>query len=502
MSSALFFSVGTIGLSTRGGRKPSTLLQAARHNQRAQQNERGARSHIDPALSHRNERLSGPDTPEKVAALAQTLMAGAGVAVDKLRKDYTQAVELLFSLPPDTTINTGDYFRACVAWAGERFGAGNILSADIHRDEAAPHLHVLVLPLVGGRMNGSALKSRPELAKLRESFWQEVARRFGLKKPRTGMTGQLRGDAFAAVLAKLEATSDPALRSPLWQTIRRDIERNPAPYIEALGAEVAERKRKTKSFAKIMTGKGRSTAEDRQRGALVAPTKAIAFEPQNDRKLSSGSFRPSGPSSSPTQTARDAGPVVDAGGHEVASLDRLEQAPATQPPETGGAAREVWPSGSEPAQSGGAGDLEGQSGAHRPDAETGRRWGKVGKRCVPFELGPDLQWMADALAAIPPGKRRQRAPRTERAARDVAETWAAAVMATSGKPEHDTHAASHEPADVEGTGQVRDGDHADGQWPTEGATEARDSALQLAERIIAARRAKRSRMAAGQGNAA
>ena len=30
MSSALFFAVGTIGLSTRGGRKPSTLLGAAR----------------------------------------------------------------------------------------------------------------------------------------------------------------------------------------------------------------------------------------------------------------------------------------------------------------------------------------------------------------------------------------------------------------------------------------------------------------------------------------
>ena len=89
MASELFFSVKTIGLSKQRGRKPSTIAMAARHNMRASQSERGAREHINPALSHLNEHIHGPDTPEAVAALAQTLMAGAGVAVDKLRKDYT-----------------------------------------------------------------------------------------------------------------------------------------------------------------------------------------------------------------------------------------------------------------------------------------------------------------------------------------------------------------------------------------------------------------------------
>jgi hypothetical protein len=172
-SAVLFFSVGTIGLSTRSGRSPSTLLSAARHNKRAQQRERGSRWHIDAALSYKNENLVGPDTPEGVAALARTMMEAAGVA--KLRRDYTQAIELLFSMPPDTPIDTGVYFRRCVDWAGGKFGAGNILSADIHRDESAPHCHVLVLPLVAGKMCGSALVAKGETAKLRESFGREVA---------------------------------------------------------------------------------------------------------------------------------------------------------------------------------------------------------------------------------------------------------------------------------------------------------------------------------------
>lgn len=160
VASSLYFSVGTIGLSTKGGRKPSSIVMAARHNMRASQNERGERANINPALSHLNRHLRGPSTPEMVAAVALSTMAAAGVAVDKLRKDYAQAVELLFSLPPDTQIDTGRYFVACVEWAERRFGAGHILSADVHHDETAPHCHVLVLPLVDGRMVGSALVAR------------------------------------------------------------------------------------------------------------------------------------------------------------------------------------------------------------------------------------------------------------------------------------------------------------------------------------------------------
>lgn len=110
-------------------------------------------------------------------------MAAAGVAVDKLRKDYTQAVELLFSLPPDTAINTQEYFERCVVWVERHFGAGNILSADVHRDEAAPHCHVLVLPLVDGQMRGANLLALSHVARLRDDFDKEVAKHYGMRRP-------------------------------------------------------------------------------------------------------------------------------------------------------------------------------------------------------------------------------------------------------------------------------------------------------------------------------
>ena len=292
MSSSLFFCVGTIGQSKRAGRKPSTLLGAARHNQRAIQAERGGRSHIDSALSHLNETIAGPHTPEEVVELALALMTAAGVAVAKLRKDHAQAVELLFSLPPDTTIDTGDYFRQCLAWASGKFGKANILSACIHRDESAPHCHILILPLVNGRMRGSGLITRPALAELRKSFSKEVARLYGLKEPPGRMSVAEHGRAARMVLEKLELTQDAILQSGLWLTVRRDIEREPARFLVALGIEFEVNKPQTnksqRTMAQIFTSSGKGAKHEKPIGFDI-PSKAGA-----KNSVSQGRLKPIG----------------------------------------------------------------------------------------------------------------------------------------------------------------------------------------------------------------
>jgi hypothetical protein len=312
-----FFSVGTIGLSKCGGRKPSMLIQAARHNRRAIQAELGARSHIDAERIHLNETIAGPDTPAGVAALAQDLMAGAGVNVPKLRKDHTQAIELLFSLAPGTPISSDDYFRRCVEWVGSHFGAANILSADIHRDESAPHCHVLVLPLVDGRMRGSDLIARAELVKLRQSFSLNVAQAFGLKAPPGRMAGAMRAQAVIMVLERLEATRDPVMSSPLWQTIKRDIERDPARFVAALGIEVVPvaKERKKRTMAQIFTSPGKGGKFDKEPKpigfAKPVSAKPIGFEnspekaTQKEQTLTSVGFDQKAPHSTHIKPARN-----------------------------------------------------------------------------------------------------------------------------------------------------------------------------------------------------
>ncbi|WP_176550687.1 plasmid recombination protein, partial [Tenacibaculum discolor] len=127
-------------------------------------------------------------------------------------------LELVFSLPPNHQVDDRAYFSACVKWAAKAFGGNqNILSADIHRDEAAPHCHVLILPLIEGRMVGSDLVgNRQKLLAMQSQFHTEVAARFGFKKAPDRLTGLTKQSAVCAVLTKLKALADPVLHSVVW----------------------------------------------------------------------------------------------------------------------------------------------------------------------------------------------------------------------------------------------------------------------------------------------
>ena len=63
----VIYNVGSIGLSTRCGRKPCTLLWAARHNLRKIAIELTFNTAIDSSRSNLNVLLAGPSSPEEVA---------------------------------------------------------------------------------------------------------------------------------------------------------------------------------------------------------------------------------------------------------------------------------------------------------------------------------------------------------------------------------------------------------------------------------------------------
>lgn len=308
----MLLRIGAVGLSKCGGRRPSTLAQAAGHNLRAAQNERGARAHIDPSRTSENIILHGPDTPAKIIAVAHSAMAGAGVDVTKLRKDYVQCIELLVSLPPGSGAAEDEFFAAAVAWAGARYGVENLLSGVVHRDEAAPHLHVLVLPLVGGKMSGGELRSAQALQQTTRDFFEKVARRFGLRQPERVNHAQ-RAALARAVLARLEASLDPCVRSVTWPAIRAAIEREPHSFAEALGATPETTPKRLRTMAQIFTGRGRKTAEDRARKSIVfdagglAP-KSIEFGGEKASNSTLCRVRPPQPPQNPETRAIDSWP--------------------------------------------------------------------------------------------------------------------------------------------------------------------------------------------------
>jgi hypothetical protein len=318
------FGAKTIGASTYAGRKPQTLLQAAKHNLRAIQKELGANSHIDATRICLNEIMAGPDTPACVATLALSLMAAAGVDVSKLRKDHTQAHELLFTLSTDTTVNTRDYFGHCLAWVEDQFGSGSILSAVVHLDEAAPHLHILLVPIDAGRYVGTSLIDRARLKKLRALFSAEVAPTFGLKVTEP-LTGARRSRAIEAIYDRLQTTQDAILQSALWDEVKADIARHPAHYMVRLGITHVPVNDGGAEFRRIALSTGKGGKTERR-------AKPYGFEtdPEKHRNPPCVGFRSLTPPA-PATTAPQPAPATPIEHQCFGDADQpLTEAPITQ----------------------------------------------------------------------------------------------------------------------------------------------------------------------------
>ncbi|RYE00992.1 MAG: hypothetical protein EOP50_02780 [Sphingobacteriales bacterium] len=229
------FAVKSIGMSRVNGRKPCTLLEAARHNLREIQAEQGAKGHIDPKRTQHNCIIAGPASALQVQELANSLLADLDTS--KLKRDHCQAIEAVFSLPSGSPIDPANYFAQCSDWLA-RETMLSVLSAVVHHDEAAAHLHVLLLPVKEGRHVGSAPIARPELKRLRDSYFALVAGPAGLKRDSAKLRGIVKQWAVAAVLRECEAMGLRNANGPLWPVLVVAIGRDPTAAMLALQIDV------------------------------------------------------------------------------------------------------------------------------------------------------------------------------------------------------------------------------------------------------------------------
>jgi hypothetical protein len=157
--------------------KLRTLAQvsaAARHNGR-----RGKVPNACATLRHLNRELVHLPPAGLVQGVRERLPA-------KVRRNAVLAVEAVFATSAPVADADG-WARASLAWAQDRWGAGNIVSATLHRDEpqAGPHLHLVFVPVVAGRLSGKKVfGNRADLRGMQDSYWQAVSA-FGLARGRS-----------------------------------------------------------------------------------------------------------------------------------------------------------------------------------------------------------------------------------------------------------------------------------------------------------------------------
>ena len=276
-------------LRMKGLKGKAIIVTAAKHNLREILAEldgnQGAA--IDPSRTPLNCILRGPATAAGVASEARALMAAAGIAT--LRKDALRGLEIIFSLPAGATVDQRAFFDDALAWAEQWFSVP-ILSAIVHADEAAPHCHVILLPLVDGRMRGSELMgNRIKIMAMQGDFQAKVGQRYGLARqvaPARASAAQ-RQQAIDAALAVLEANS--GLQAGLLRVLLEPHKANPEPLLLALGIAMPAARPKTKradTFAGIMT----RPCKPERKPIGVARSKPIGFAsdsmPKSEQPLS------------------------------------------------------------------------------------------------------------------------------------------------------------------------------------------------------------------------
>jgi len=276
-------------------RGPNIIRVAAKHNLREIQAEIGAGGDIDASRIHLNTVIAGALTADDVFNYADHLMSESNIK--RLRKDAVRGLEIVVSLPPTSTANRSLFFDDVLAWVKEYY-ALPVLSAVVHNDEQAPHCHIILLPLIDGRMNGSDVVGYvARMQAMQMNFHERVGRNYGLSRPKKQPRLSAATRKKSASLALSAIQSDPTLmdRPEVESALLAVFENDPSPLLTSLGMEIPYPPKTTRSFVQIMTKPVKPEKSSRFSGSPI-PIEGGFDTRENPRTLSCVGFADATPS--------------------------------------------------------------------------------------------------------------------------------------------------------------------------------------------------------------
>lgn len=161
------------------------------HNQR--ERESRTNSDIDKERSHENYDLVHDgkiDYNEHVKEIIESQKTGTR----KTRKDAVLVNELLVTSDKDffdrlDPAEQKRFFEESYKLFSERYGGQNIAYATVHMDEKTPHMHVGVVPMRDGKLQGKNVFNRQELLWLQDKFPEHMQKLgFDLERGEKGST--------------------------------------------------------------------------------------------------------------------------------------------------------------------------------------------------------------------------------------------------------------------------------------------------------------------------
>lgn len=153
--------------------KAGSVVGLQRHDQREGQNH--SNKDIDPERTKLNYDLHNP---EKISFTQKIKSRIAEEGIEKkraIRSDANVMLSIVIQAKKDFFDDLGpektkDFFKAAYDVLAQKYGEKNIISANVHMDEKAPHLHFKFVPIVEKnnevKLRGGELINRPHLIEL------------------------------------------------------------------------------------------------------------------------------------------------------------------------------------------------------------------------------------------------------------------------------------------------------------------------------------------------
>ena len=113
------------------------------------------------------------------------------VLPERRRKNAVLALEYVLTASPEFFADAPQaewraYLRDQLAMLQEYYREENVVSAVLHLDEKTPHLAVLIVPLVDGKLNARSLIGTREACSIVQDMAGEAGKTFGLERGRRG----------------------------------------------------------------------------------------------------------------------------------------------------------------------------------------------------------------------------------------------------------------------------------------------------------------------------
>ena len=166
---------------------------------KALQGQSSNEGHIRGALEHLFREIETPNadperTPKNTVLIGADNVAGVLKDFDdrlpkKIRANAVKAIEVVVTgtakgMKELSESEQLDYFKESLGFIAKKFGGEkNILSAIVHNDETTPHLSVMVVTLVDGKLNAAKFTDgKFKLREMQTAFANDVAKKYGLER--------------------------------------------------------------------------------------------------------------------------------------------------------------------------------------------------------------------------------------------------------------------------------------------------------------------------------